>query len=224
MIGGDKAVKEPWRMALSWLYKAGIPWIDELNPIKFLAKEKGGSAKYLSAFTTQFVNPTFSVPTSSMGRLFDAVASIIGIRQVINYEAQAAIELEAHLDPSETGYYEFTLTKKNGDGIISPNSVLRNIVDDTIKHIPTSIISARFHNGLARMILDASISIKEKYSINNVVFSGGVWQNVALLQKSIILLKENDFNVYTHSIVPPNDGGVSLGQALIAASKIMSDK
>ena len=152
-------------------------------------------------------------PTSSMGRLFDAVASIAGLRQDVNYEGQAAIELEALASASEDGYYDFVIGPEIGTSL-----VIQAVVEDLLTGAPLPVISGRFHNGLARMIRDMCVWIRESSGVQEVALSGGVFQNVTLLRKALPLLREAGFSVLTHRIVPPNDGGLALGQAVIAGT------
>jgi hydrogenase maturation protein HypF len=147
-----------------------------------------------------------------MGRLFDAVAALAGMRGEINYEGQAAIEFEALADPDEEGIYPFEF---KGNTLIS-GSVLQSVIADIHAGTPLPVISARFHNGLANIILEICQVMRREFKVDQVALSGGVWQNMTLLKKTIQLLNGADFAVYTHRQVPPNDGGLALGQAAIA--------
>ena len=150
--------------------------------------------------------------TSSVGRLFDAVAALAGIRQTITYEGQAAIELEALADPDEEGLYSYEIT---GENIIDPRLMVKAILDDRNGGISIPRISARFHNSLAEMVLEMSIHLREKHNLNQVALSGGVWQNMTLLNKAVKNLKSENFQVLLHQHIPPNDGGIALGQVVI---------
>jgi hydrogenase maturation protein HypF len=154
--------------------------------------------------------------TSSMGRLFDAVAALAGVRQKVNYEAQAAIEFEALADSTEAGKYLFGLDLDQ----VQVRGVLEALIKDVMAGVHVSKISACFHNGLAELVRDAAVELKIKLGINEVALSGGVWQNITLLRRTLTLLQDEGFVVYTHRDVPTNDGGLSLGQAVIAASRI----
>jgi hydrogenase maturation protein HypF len=160
--------------------------------------------------------------TSSMGRLFDAVAALAGVRQKVNYEAQAAIELEALVSSSEAGAYPFELR----DGStplpkeIDPVPLIQAVVLDVLSGASLSSIAARFHNAVARMVLDVCRLAQVSSGIDRVVLSGGVWQNHVLLSKTIRLLEEGGFKVYVPQLVPANDGGVSLGQAVVAGYQL----
>ena len=151
--------------------------------------------------------------TSSMGRLFDAVASIIGIRQQVSYEAQAAIELENCVDHNVSELYDFEII---GDEI-NTLPIIRSIVKDWRLKVNKGIISAKFHNTVARICLEACESIRNRDGISTVALSGGVWQNITLLTKTKYLLEKENFKVLIHRQVPTNDGGISLGQLVIAA-------
>jgi len=154
--------------------------------------------------------------TSSMGRLFDAVASLIGVRHKVSYEGQAAIEMEALVDPDETGYYPVILE----NGVIDPKPLFEAIIIDLHENIPIQTLSARFHNSIVQLSMDACKLIRSENNINTVALSGGVWQNKVLLENTIKKLKNEQFDVMIHQKIPTNDGGISLGQALIASKYI----
>ncbi|KAA3663722.1 MAG: carbamoyltransferase HypF [Chloroflexi bacterium] len=206
--GGDKAVREPWRMALSWLQEANIDWADDLPPVQLTINNQ-----QLTILRHQLKTGINSPLTSSMGRLFDAVSALIGIRQTVNYEAQAAIEMEAMVDPHETGAYDIPLH----ENIIDPSPMLHQIVQELRDGVSQATIAARFHNGLVETAVTICQSLKTTNGINNVVLSGGVWQNMTLFSKTVSQLQKNHFDVYSHQKVPTNDGGLALGQVAIAA-------
>jgi hydrogenase maturation protein HypF len=210
--GGDKAVHEPWRMALAWLGQCGLPWSEQLAPANHLLNHTPHPQQQMEALRRQIETGLNAPPTSSMGRLFDAVAALIGVRQVANYEAQAAIELEALVDPQEDGFYEFALAEQ-----IDPRPMLEAIINDLNAGISRPLIAARFHNGVAQMVLAVCRELRRRTDIRQVCLSGGVWQNIALLTRTVPLLREDHFQVHLHRLVPPNDGGLALGQAAIAA-------
>jgi hydrogenase maturation protein HypF len=149
-----------------------------------------------------------------MGRLFDAVSSIIGISQSVTYEAQAAIDLENCCDKSEKGVYTYAFE----DGLIVTRFIIKEVVEDWRRKVNKGIISAKFHNTIARICLEASLDIRKNTSVATVALSGGVWQNITLLQKTKPLLEENGFTVLIHNQVPSNDGGISLGQIMVAST------
>jgi hydrogenase maturation protein HypF len=204
--GGDSAIRHPWRMALAWLDAAGLPWEERLDCVQ------AASEIELSVVRNQIDTRTNAPLTTSMGRLFDAVASLARVRQSVNYEAQAAIELEALVDPDEHCAYPFEL----GDGPIDVRPALEDMWLDLESGISPSIISARFHNGVAQMVKTTCEAIRRWEGLENVALSGGVWQNMTLLHKSVSALETAGFTVYIHRQVPANDGGLALGQAVVA--------
>lgn len=220
--GGDQAVKEPWRVALAWLAQCGIEWSADLPPVRY-AREKAHPS-VLQALHRMLATGVNAPLTSSMGRLFDAAAALAGVKQTVNYEAQAAIEFEALSDPEESGIYPFEY-QQNSDRhsnptlIIDPGPLFQGLVSDLHKGLPLPTISARFHNGVAEMVRTVVGYLKTKTSQSHVVLSGGVWQNITLLQKTIPLLEKDGFTVHIHRLVPCNDGGLALGQAVIAARR-----
>jgi hydrogenase maturation protein HypF len=151
-----------------------------------------------------------------MGRLFDAISALAGIRNSVNYEAQAAIELEALSDPAEMGMYEFSFNGKELD----PSPIFHQLTRDIKSGIKPPQISAKFHNGLADSTIQACVVIRNERGINQVALSGGVWQNITLLRSTFEKLEKNGFKVFIHKLVPTNDGGLALGQAMIAANQI----
>ncbi|MFQ5419716.1 MAG: hypothetical protein ACE5EY_05070 [Anaerolineae bacterium] len=232
--GGDKAVKEPWRIALAHWLDCGFSIADfenlyaEKHGFKRIFADKSRKNLRLSAKISENprTNPKLldvvqhqittglNAPfTSSMGRLFDAVAALTGVRQTVNYEGQAAIELEALVDDGETAVYPHTFQ----DGVIDVREMVTAVIHDTQNQRPISQIAARFHNGIAHMVLNVCQSIRQQTSLQQVALSGGVWQNMTLLTKTTPLLQNAGFTVLIHHQVPANDGGLALGQAAIAA-------
>jgi hydrogenase maturation protein HypF len=226
--GGDAAIRRPYRIALAHLWAAGVPWYDDLPPVT------AASPAERRILAQQLEGGVNTVPTSSSGRLFDAVSALAGVRQEINYEAQAAIELESLTREGETAAYSFDFTSHAAPGAfpvshlpsqvsrvtqIDSSSVIRGVVSDVRAGISPAVIGARFHNGLALMIRDVCVRLRDESDLNEVALSGGVFQNITLLGCVLPLLREAGFTVYTHCLVPPNDGGLALGQAVIAAAK-----
>ncbi len=199
LAGGDQAVKEPWRMALAHLWAAGLSWQEELAPVRAAANP--------ALFARQLERSLNSVPTTSVGRLFDAVASLVGLRQQVDYEAQAAIELEALADRDAPGSYPFAPP-------LDPTPALGALLEDLERDVPPSVISMRFHRGLPEAVVSACQSLAKPLP---VALSGGVFANVVLLELVVSGLEENGFHVLTHRLVPPNDGGLALGQLAIGA-------
>jgi hydrogenase maturation protein HypF len=208
--GGDASIKKPARMALSLLWSLGLEWEDELRPVKEFCAED------LFTLRVQLEKKINTPQTSSMGRLFDAVAALAGVRQKVNYEGQAAIEFEALADQSEGESYPFGLDQ----GQIRVRAVAEALVKDVMAGVPIPKISARFHNGLSDVLRIAINELRALNQINKVVLSGGVWQNITLLRRTLSLLRNDGFEVYIHHEVPTNDGGLSLGQAVIAAARL----
>lgn len=203
--GGDAAIRRPYRVALAHLWAAGIPWDEALPPVAAAAPSER------AVLERQLARGLNTVPTSSMGRLFDAVAALAGGRQEINYEAQAAIELEMQVADGVEEAYPF-----GGGEEVDPAPVIRAVVQDVGDGVPIGVVAARFHNGVAAMVRDVCLRLRSETGLNEVALSGGVFQNVTLLGKTVALLEEAGFTVYTHRLVPPNDAGISLGQAVIA--------
>ena len=158
--------------------------------------------------------------TSSAGRLFDAVSALAGVREEINYEAQAAIELEM-LAPDEAvelgaEFYPFSIVEHQGIKVIKLCELLSTIVQDVKNQVPVPIISLKFHNTMAQIIARMCKLLTKETGINQVALSGGVFQNRLLLKLTTSALQKEGFSVLTHHLVPCNDGGISLGQAVIA--------
>jgi len=156
--------------------------------------------------------------TSSAGRLFDAAAALLGVREAISYEGQAAVELEQLADPAETSFYRAGIRNRDPFGILGVDLV-RAAVDDLAAGIPREIIAARFHNGVAALIEAGCALLRERHGLSTVALSGGVFQNLLLLRETVRRLEARGFSVLVHSRVPCNDGGISLGQAVVAAAR-----
>ncbi|MCI0447658.1 carbamoyltransferase HypF, partial [bacterium] len=218
MPGGTSAIREPWRMAATYLNHAyGEKFLSlDLDFVKRLDLQKW---KLLEKMHSRELN---SPLTSSMGRCFDAVSSLLGIRDRIHYEGEAAIELEMIASKDHTDHYRFEVPEEGSTIELSP--VIIGIVNDILAEIPPAQIAARFHNAVADLILQMAIRIKEKTRLNRVVLSGGVFQNTLLLNQTIARLTADLFDVYFHHRVPANDGGISLGQAVIADARIKAGK
>ncbi len=202
--GGDAAIRKPYRVALAYLWAAGMPWNAPLPPVA------AATPTERAVLGRQLQQGLQTVPTSSMGRLFDAVASIAGVRQMVNYEAQAAIELEMLADRGVEDAYAFGIGEE-----IDPAPVLRAVVADVRAGVPAPVIAARFHNGVARMVREVCLRLRAETGLSAVALSGGVFQNILLLEKTVPLLQEAGFTVYLHRRVPPNDAGIALGQAVV---------
>lgn len=206
MPGGTAAIKQPWRMALSYL--------DETYEDLAVMHRNAERWQQVRGLARSGVN---SPLTSSAGRLFDAVSALIGVRDSINYEGQAAIELEQLADPAEQTSYPAGIT--GADPIVlAGGDLVRAAAEDLGRGVEPSMIAARFHNGVVDLIWHACQRLRESTGISTVALSGGVFQNLLLLSRTVDRLSTTGFRVLTHSRVPTNDGGISLGQAVVAAA------
>ncbi len=207
MAGGDAAIREPWRMALAYrmeTFGGQTPWAPDTIP-----------AERINVVRRMIATGVNTVQTSSCGRLFDAVASLIGLRQEVNFEGQAAIELEAIADPAETRRYTFEI-ELSDPWRIDFRPMIESIARS---HREPSIISARFHNTLAAAVAETCNRLRQETKLNRVCLSGGTFQNLRLLASTCALLRGAGLEVFLHAAVPPNDGGLALGQAIIGAAQ-----
>jgi hydrogenase maturation protein HypF len=225
--GGAAAIREPWRMAVSYLahhfgrefLKLELPKLD----IPFVHQLSQPKMDLILRMMEQRVN---SPLTSSCGRLFDAVAALIGIRQQVNYEAQAAIELEMAMASSEIASsdedtaYPMKLVPEDDHWIVSTRPLFEALLDDLGRNLPVAAISRRFHNGLVEGFVQLAALLREKSDLNRVCLSGGTFHNVYLSQRLEARLSKVGFEVFTQKEVPSGDGGLSLGQALVAAARL----
>jgi hydrogenase maturation protein HypF len=165
------------------------------------------------------IDRKFNAPlTSSAGRLFDAVASLIGVRDRVSYEGQAAIELEAlAIDVEVDDVYPFAIDKK---GVIDTRPMITRIAGDADAKIPESIIASQFHGTMAKIISDVCLQLRAQTGVSSIVLSGGVWMNATLTLRIEQILVDDKFRVFRHHRVPANDGGLSLGQIAVAASQL----
>jgi hydrogenase maturation protein HypF len=208
--GGDAAVRHPWRVALAHLYAAGVPWDADLPPV---AQADPAQVKMLRA---QLERDFACVPCTSMGRLFDGVSSLLDVRHQINYEAQAAIELETLALAGEDGpSLRFTV---DDDGVIDPTPVLVGLIAGLRDGVDIGALASAFHAAVADAVARLCLSVAERTGVRVVGLTGGVYQNVLLLRKCRQRLEEAGLEVLIHRLVPPNDGGLALGQAVVAAT------
>jgi hydrogenase maturation protein HypF len=215
MPGADKVVLEPARMAFSYLYKT---YKKSINRLRLGVLKKIGKAKY-SLFAEMIDKNINSPLTSSAGRLFDAVSSLVGIKDCIVYEGEAAIELERIAATDCDDIYEFKIRETPDEMIIEFWPMIKEIVFDLKKRKPLGLISRKFHNTLAEAIRKTCYILRKKTKLNDVVLSGGVFQNRILLSEAKKRLESAGFSVYTHLKTSSSDRSLSLGQAVIAASK-----
>jgi hydrogenase maturation protein HypF len=218
MPGGETAIREPWRMGIGYLYNnfgedilnVELPFLKQIDPNKIIT---------LTQMIKKGIN---TYQTSSLGRLFDAVAAIINIRGYVSYEGQSAVELENLLSKSDlTSKSRFYTLEPDQNNIIQTGILLEEVIHDIKKNASPSLMSLKFHNGLINTFVNIAQKIREEKKLDAVVLSGGCFQNHFLvdnLTRELIKLK---FNVFTHRLVPPNDGGISLGQAVIAGKRYL---
>ncbi|WP_051115855.1 carbamoyltransferase HypF [Streptomyces sp. PsTaAH-124] len=212
--GGDAAVRRPYRMALSHLRAAGLAWADDLPCTAACPPAE------LKTLAVQLERGLCCVPTSSMGRLFDAVSSLTGICHHARYEAQAAMELEAAAvragDP--TGAYAFELAGGPGDPLTAdPGPVLAAAVADLRRGAPVELIAARFHRAVVDLVRRLCAAARDRHGPDTVALSGGVFANALLGTACADALRADGFTVLSHRLVPPNDGGLALGQLMVAS-------
>jgi len=212
--GGDVSTKEPYRMAISYLYSI---YGDNLFDIDLLFERIG--SKKLALIKRMIENQINSPLTSSCGRLFDAVSSLIGVRDDVTYEAQAAIELEMITESGVTDVYGYNIITED-EYIIDVGEVFRGIVFDLNHEVPKGVISAKFHNTVADFIVSMCEKLRVENNIDSVALSGGTFQNNYLISEVARRLNEGNFTTYFHKRVPTNDGGISLGQAVIANAQM----
>lgn len=222
MPGGSAAVREPWRMAASYLQQAGLD-------MEFLSRylpdgragfpDTGKFSAGLDAVCGMLASGFNSPYTSGMGRLFDAVSALAGCRYLTGYEGQAAIELEYAADVGYNGEYAVDMEFKDGMYVANTGGIIRGVVEDRKSSVAMGVISSRFHETIAAMVVKICGNIANDAGLGRVVLSGGVFQNVLLLSKCLDKLKSAGLEPYIHSRVPANDGGLSLGQAVIAMAQ-----
>ena len=203
--GGDRAAREPWRMACAWLVATG----DQEPAVPPALRGAVDDARWRAV--ARMARTGFAAPqTTSAGRLFDAVAALCGIRAVVHYEGQAAIELEAAADPAERGAYAM-------DGL-DPRAAIAAIAADVAAGVPPGVVSARFHRGLARATAAACVRAAERGGTGLVVLGGGVFHNRLLAAATVTLLERAGLRVLTAQRLPAGDGGIAFGQAAVAAA------
>ncbi|MDO0823148.1 carbamoyltransferase HypF [Desulfosporosinus nitroreducens] len=209
MPGGEKAIKEPWRMGVSYLYKAlGT----NKEACGGLFELYGEAAKNLITMIDSNIN---CPQTSSMGRLFDAVSNIIGITDKVTYEGQAAIELEAVSDIEIKEAYSYNIIKRD-IYIIEPYEMIKEVILDKLDGVSSKIMASRFQNTIVNLSVSMCTYLRRDTGINEVALSGGVFQNSYLLKKISENLKKEGFGVYSHTHLPSNDSGLAIGQIIIA--------
>jgi hydrogenase maturation protein HypF len=213
LIGGEQAVRQPWRIAAAYLAQYyGADFADQLD-LPFTRTLDRATWNLLHRMAAKQLNSPY---TSSLGRVFDAVAALIGLRSSVHYEGQAAIELEAIAQPNAEPYPSSIIDSMPYEFDLSPTFAA--IVRDLQANTPLPHIAGRFHAAIAALLTNACIVARRDTGVNSVALSGGVFQNRLLLTSLRTRLEAANFRVYTNRRVPPNDGGLSLGQAVVAAA------
>ena len=211
--GGAAAIRQPWRMAAAYLtaaYPAGAP-----GSLDVVRRNAGRWDDVLAVARSGVNSPL----TSSAGRLFDAAAAVLGVRDAINYEGQAAVELEQLADPASAldGY---PAGIEEGDQLrVFGADLIRAVAEDVRRGVARPVVAARFHHGVADAIARTCAILRSRTGLGLVALSGGVFQNLLLLERTVGRLEADGFRVLVHGRVPPNDGGISLGQAAVAAAR-----
>jgi hydrogenase maturation protein HypF len=207
-------VREPWRVARSYL-------LDTYGAIPDSPRWAAmASPERLRVIDTMLQRRVNTIPTSSAGRLFDAVASLIGLRHTVSFEGQAAMMLEAEASSeSATDPYEFAING-SAPANIDLRPMIREIVGDVEAGAAQSRIAARFHVTLIAVIAEVCRRMRSDLQLNRVCLSGGCFQNALLLEGCLDVLRGDGFEVFSHREVPANDGGISLGQAAIACEQL----
>ncbi len=212
--GGDAAVREPWRMACAWLLAAFDG--EARAPASIAARIDGASWERVAELArTGMASPM----TTSAGRLFDAVAALCAIRMTVHDEGRAAMELEAAADASERAAYPLPITDA-GVLLLDPRETVRAIVEDLAADTPVAVVSARFHNGLARATASAVSQLAQRRQVATAVLSGGVFQNRLLLTRTARALEREGLRVLIPRALPPNDGAIAYGQAAVATARL----
>ncbi|MEI7661965.1 MAG: carbamoyltransferase HypF, partial [Bacteroidota bacterium] len=212
--GGDMAAEEPWRMAVSYLYKIFGTGFMKLD-LPLFRQVDADKIKTVVKMIDRDINCPL---TSGAGRLFDAVASLLGLCQTASFQAEGPMRLESLVQPGCSGTYGFHMDKT-----IRFDTAIRGIIEDLRINTDVKIIASKFHNTIISVIFETANAIREREGINKAVLSGGVFQNKYLLEGTLAILRKNNFEVFAHSVTPSNDGGIALGQ-LAVASKRRTDK
>jgi len=218
LAGGEKAVREPWRVAFAYLYDIYGEEIFHIN-LPFLREVGEKKVHFIKKMLDRGIG---SPEISSAGRLFDAVSALLGIRSFCNFEGQAAIEMEMIADGNEAGEYPVIIKGgmlEDAPCIFMPDPIFAGLLSDMQKEVGISTMAGRFHNTMARLVVDGVKLIARKTDLNRVVLSGGVFQNILLLEKSIKFIENEGFETFIHKRVPTNDGGIALGQAVSAMAQ-----
>ena len=212
--GGDAGVRHTARTALAYLHACGIPWVETLPAVRAVAPE------HRRLLQQQLLRRVACVPSTSMGRFFDAISSLVGLRHEISYEAQAAIELEVAADQSAAIGFGYRFDWRDGEIGIEP--VLQAAVRDVVASEAAGLIAWRFHDAVAEIVHRIAVEHRDGGGSSLVALSGGTFQNALLTRLCIERLEAAGLTVLTPTAVPPNDGGLALGQAFVAAHRAMT--
>ncbi len=202
MVSGERAAKEPWRMALIYLFKYFPDVIDTIIPTATFPQR--------DMILHQLLNDSVRLQTSSMGRFFDAVASLIDVCQYNSYEGEAPMKLEAFADEKYSEYYHYDFNKQQS--LIEVPLIIKGIVEDILEERSKKYISSKFHFTIAKMVFDLCTKMKNESGIDAVALSGGVFQNVVLVNMIKRVFSGSSFKLFWNEKVPPNDAGIALGQ------------
>ena len=213
LLGGEAAVREPWRVALSISERA----LGREEALRLFPAHTSEAKLLLQAADAGLNAPQ----TTSMGRLFDAVAALCGIRDTVSFEGQAAIELEQCADETETASYHFAISCESGCWIYDWRPVIQAVILDLSNGVSIGRISMRFHRALAELLAEAAEIHQRESGCNIVTLSGGCFQNELLLALGDAALRARGFTVLINRMVPCNDGGISYGQAAVAAAQVI---
>lgn len=218
LLGGEAAIHEVWRLAAAWLDKVfGDEFLTlDLDFVRQLDRAKW---RVLKQMQVKNINAPLS---SSVGRLFDAVSALVGVRTLATYEAQAAIELEMLAQETCMEKYPLSLPNER-PRVLKMNGTIRALVDDIQQGVARDIIAAKFHNTIADAVARVCDLIRQEHGLVQVVLGGGVFQNAFLLTRTVSALRALDFEVLVPTRLPPNDGGISYGQALVANAQTAPD-
>ena len=217
--GGDAAAREPWRMAMAYLYQAlgETAFTIDHPAARFLPENE------MALFARMLRRGINSPLTSSCGRLFDAIASLLNLRHIVSYDGQGAIELEALAESAEDGEraaYPYSIVFADGKPLqLDFSPMVTEILTDIDAGIRTAAIAHGFHQSIADAATDVCLHISGATGLDRVILSGGVFQNRLLTEMIYTALTGKGLNVFTHHLVPPNDGGIALGQAAIAGRR-----
>jgi len=210
--GSSAAIKNPWQMAVSYLFAIfgeNIP----MENLPFLQSVPPQSIAIVINLLKSGLN---SPLTTSCGRLFDGVAALAGLRNQVNYEGQAAVEFEQSIASANSAAYDFVIQAGNNSFSIDWRKMIKQVIEDVGKNVSLSAIAVKFHNGLAHILLQAALQARTLTGLSTVALSGGVFMNIYLLTRLSHLLEKNKFTVLTHHLTPCNDGGIAYGQAVVA--------